>query len=50
MDVAGTPLDRLVARLPGLAALCLDVGVGSVRLQQSDGSPYAPLRVPGSSG
>lgn len=37
MDVAGTSLDRLVGRLPGLAALCLDTGFGSVRLERSDG-------------
>jgi EAL domain-containing protein (putative c-di-GMP-specific phosphodiesterase class I) len=47
MDVAGTPLDRLVARLPGLAALCLDVGVGSVRLQQSDGVAVRTSARPG---
>lgn len=37
MDVAGTPLDRLVGRLPGLAAMCLDTGFASVRLERADG-------------
>ncbi len=37
MDVVSTPLERLVARLPGVAALSLDTGFGSVRLEQHDG-------------
>ena len=37
MDAAGTPLDRLVRRLPGLAAVCLGTGFGSVRLEQAAG-------------
>lgn len=37
MDLGGTPLDRLVGRLPGLAALCLDTVFASVRLELADG-------------
>ena len=47
MDVAGSPLDRLVARLPGLAALCLDVGFGSVRVEQTEGLTVRTSARPG---
>ena len=47
MDVAGSPLDRLVARLPGLAALCLHVGFGCVRVDQAEGLTVRTSARPG---